>query len=76
MKRCPIGCMWFGDRESITEFTDRCVDIIRKQLSSGGTVCSEQDVFELATRKMERPVHHLWDGENYDAMFLYSASHG
>lgn len=71
LEKCPIACMWFGDKQTISEFVDHCIEIIRDQLSSGGTVCTEQDVFEIARQRIAHKVREIEtkDGE-YDAIFL------
>ena len=56
LRKCPIGCMWFGDESSIREFVTHTKNIVMHLLRTGGTVCADQDIYELALRRMQRPV--------------------
>ena len=70
---CPMGGMWFGDKKSVSEFIVHSVAIVRENLRTGKTVCADQDIFEMAQRRMSCDVHDS-GGESYeqtyDAIFL------
>jgi phosphorylcholine metabolism protein LicD len=70
LNKCPIGGMWFGDKNSIIEFCDICITIIKEQLDSKNTVCADQDIFELALREMESKIHDLGIDEKYNAFYI------
>ena len=50
---CPIGGMWFGDKNSIKEFVEISKNIVMERLHNNKTVCTEQDVFQHAIEKMD-----------------------
>ena len=75
LEKCPIAGMWFGDKTAIIEFTNICVGIIKQKLSQGSSVCTEQDIFELALREMNYSdivdvKRSVKGGSGYEAIFL------
>lgn len=68
-KGCPMAGMWFGDKASIQQFIENGIGIIRSRLQEGLTLCTEQDVYQLATQRMKK-VHSTKEGDNYRPFFL------
>ena len=60
----PIGGMWCGDKESCNLFVKNCIDIIKERLKKGYTLCTEQDVFNIAVSSL--PILHEIENKNND----------
>ena len=70
----PIGGCWYGDKETINEFIQHCIDIIRDRLQKGLTLATEQDVYGLALSKMDRKKIHEAQPNSYSAFMIRDCS--
>ena len=66
---CPIGGMLFGDKDSVNQFIQLVSNIIVERLRTKETLCTEQDVFQLAIEKMDK-VYTTKDSNNYRPFWL------
>ena len=68
-KDCPIGCMWFGDKLSISLFVTNCINIITNRLKNNLSLCNDQDVYYHALNNMKN-VYETKDKNNYKPFYI------
>ena len=66
---CPIGGMWFGDKDSVHQFIQLVSAIIVERLRTKQTICTEQDIYQVAIEQINN-VYTTKDLNNYRPFWL------
>ena len=61
--------MWFGDKDSVRQFIQLVSAIIVERLLTKQTICTEQDIYQLAIEKINN-VYTTKDSNNYRPFWL------